>query len=194
MSGAGEGRPERADVRRNRDAVLDAARRLLSERPDASMRDIADASGLGRTTVYRHFATRDALVSAIFEVVLAESAAMIREATTDPPSPRAALEVLGRGMVAIGVRYRFLAAFPEAARTVLADVLEPDFEDPLTAWLREEQARGGVRTDVPASWLVAVVQGLSVSAVTEVISGRMGQDEAGAALGATFADAVAPRG
>jgi AcrR family transcriptional regulator len=65
--------PQRADARRNRDAVLSAAIRVLSERPDASMREIAEASGVGRTTVYRHFPQRDDLVRALFRRVFEDA-------------------------------------------------------------------------------------------------------------------------
>ena len=37
------------------------------------MREIADASGTGRTTLYRHFPDREALVAAIYERVLNEA-------------------------------------------------------------------------------------------------------------------------
>ena len=67
--------PPRADAQRNREAVLQAAIGLLGERPGASMRAIADASGVGRSTVYRHFPTREALLRALFARVLEESAA-----------------------------------------------------------------------------------------------------------------------
>ncbi len=74
--------PARADARRNHDAVLTAALRLLTDDPDASMRQIADASGLTRTTVYRHFPSREDLLRAIFRVVAAEV-----DAATRRPSP-----------------------------------------------------------------------------------------------------------
>jgi serine phosphatase RsbU (regulator of sigma subunit) len=64
----GEQPPERrrrSDAALNRAKVLDAARRLLAENGDASMREIAEAAGLGRATVHRHFATREDLMDAV---------------------------------------------------------------------------------------------------------------------------------
>lgn len=62
----------RADARRNRQAVITAARRLFArEGLDAQMPDVAKAAKVGVGTVYRHFPTKDhliaALVSAHFE-------------------------------------------------------------------------------------------------------------------------------
>jgi serine phosphatase RsbU (regulator of sigma subunit) len=64
----GERAPERrrrSDAALNRARILAAARRLLADNGDASMRSIADAAGLGRGTVHRHFQTREELMDAV---------------------------------------------------------------------------------------------------------------------------------
>ncbi|GGL15858.1 TetR family transcriptional regulator [Sphaerisporangium melleum] len=56
----------RADARRNREAVLDAAARLFAQRGDAvQMDEIAERAGVGVGTLYRHFADKRALLAAI---------------------------------------------------------------------------------------------------------------------------------
>src|SRR5688572_8710374 len=109
----------RVDARRNRAAVLDAAVLLLAERPQASMREVADASGLGRSTVYRHFPTREELVRAIFEALLDESRETTREAVDRDLPARELLCQLGPRFVALGERFRFLDNHPELAAEVL---------------------------------------------------------------------------
>ncbi|MBJ7472593.1 MAG: TetR/AcrR family transcriptional regulator [Solirubrobacteraceae bacterium] len=60
--------PLRADARRNRDALLAAARDVFaSEGLDAPLDAIAKEAGVGRATLYRRFPTRDTLIAAIFE-------------------------------------------------------------------------------------------------------------------------------
>lgn len=60
--------PLRADARRNRDALLAAARSVFaSDGLDAPLDAIAKEAGVGRATLYRRFPTRDALIAAIFE-------------------------------------------------------------------------------------------------------------------------------
>ncbi len=57
-------RPLRVDARRNRDAIVAAARELFAERgPAAQMDDIAARAGVGVGTVYRHFPTKEALLT-----------------------------------------------------------------------------------------------------------------------------------
>lgn len=56
----------RADARRNRDAVIDAAGALFAERgDDVQMGEIAQRAGLGVGTLYRHFADKQSLRAAI---------------------------------------------------------------------------------------------------------------------------------
>src|SRR3954468_15735402 len=80
------GRAMRADARRNRSAVLDAGARLLAERPTASMQEIADASGVGRTTVYRHFPAREDLIEALVSQV-ADEIGQVSHAVTTMDAP-----------------------------------------------------------------------------------------------------------
>jgi len=56
----------RADARRNREAVIAAAKQLFAEDGlDAQMPDVAKSAKVGVGTVYRHFPTKDALIAAL---------------------------------------------------------------------------------------------------------------------------------
>ena len=59
-------KPLRADARRNREKVLAAARAAFADHGvDAQMDDIARRADVGVGTVYRHFPTKDALLTAL---------------------------------------------------------------------------------------------------------------------------------
>jgi AcrR family transcriptional regulator len=59
-------RPLRSDATRNRESLLRAAAEEFAERGlDASVADIARRAGVGKGTVFRHFATKDELIAAI---------------------------------------------------------------------------------------------------------------------------------
>ena len=61
-----ERRP-RADAERNRKRILKAAKEAFTRfGADASLDDIAKQAGVGPGTLYRHFATRDALIEAVY--------------------------------------------------------------------------------------------------------------------------------
>jgi AcrR family transcriptional regulator len=62
------GRPERADKARNRARILAAASEAFAERGvETQMDDVAARAGLGVGTLYRHFATKEALMAALIE-------------------------------------------------------------------------------------------------------------------------------
>ncbi len=65
---AKEPRPLRADARRNRDAILLAARETFEEEGVlASLDGIALRAGVGNATLYRNFPTRHDLLAAVME-------------------------------------------------------------------------------------------------------------------------------
>ena len=60
-------RPLRADARRNRDRLLDAATAAFTEAGvEVPLEDIARKAGVGIGTLYRHFPTRDHLVEMVY--------------------------------------------------------------------------------------------------------------------------------
>jgi AcrR family transcriptional regulator len=66
--GAAPVRAERADKARNRARILAAASEAFAERGvETQMDDVATRAGLGVGTLYRHFATKEALMVALVE-------------------------------------------------------------------------------------------------------------------------------
>jgi AcrR family transcriptional regulator len=60
-------RPKRADARRNYDTLVAAARAVFTENgTSAPLEDVAERAGVGIGTLYRHFATRQALLEAVY--------------------------------------------------------------------------------------------------------------------------------
>ena len=65
-AGEREARSLRADARRNREAVIAAAKKLFAAHGlEAQMPDVAKAANVGVGTVYRHFPTKDDLIAAM---------------------------------------------------------------------------------------------------------------------------------
>jgi AcrR family transcriptional regulator len=87
----------RADARRNRERILASGRKLFArEGPDAQMDEIAAHAGVGIGTVYRHFPTKEALLTAMVRGRFQEFAEIARQAETIS-DPFAALASVMRG-------------------------------------------------------------------------------------------------
>jgi AcrR family transcriptional regulator len=83
----GTPRALRADARRNREAVIAAAKKLFADEGlDAQMPDVAKAAKVGVGTVYRHFPTKDHLIAALADDRFERLAEKAREgiAADDP--------------------------------------------------------------------------------------------------------------
>ena len=98
MSGiTGEQQGRRSHARRNHELLVAAAREVFAERGvDASLEEIARRAGVGIGTLYRHFATREALVEAIFEGRVSEFIAIAESATDEPDAWQAFVRFLER--------------------------------------------------------------------------------------------------
>jgi AcrR family transcriptional regulator len=87
----------RADARRNRERIMSSARRLFArDGPHAQMDDIAAHAGVGIGTVYRHFPTKEALLTAMVRERFQGFAEIARGAETIA-DPFASLASIMRG-------------------------------------------------------------------------------------------------
>ncbi len=96
---------------RARTAILDAAATILAERGEAAnLGDVAQAAGVARSTLYRYFPNRDALVTALAETGAREVESRLREVADDSTPVPEALARLTRALLAVGTKYVALAA------------------------------------------------------------------------------------
>jgi AcrR family transcriptional regulator len=160
-------RPLRADARRNRARLLEAAETVLAaEGVSAPVEAIARRAGVGIGTVYRHFPTKEALLEAILVgrvERLAEAADSLSRAqdagaaffelfariVEEAAAKRAFADVLARAGVDV-----------KAATSAVGQELRRAFGTLLT---RAQQA-GAVRDDVNLDQVMAVLVGVCLAA------------------------------
>jgi AcrR family transcriptional regulator len=150
-------RPARRDAVRNYQRILDAAREALGESgADASMEEIAARAGVGVGTVYRRFASKDALIGELLRLALEELMAAVDRslARTDGNGLEELLRAFGQSF-ADHARYANLflerPANDAATRRVRAAIAE----------LTERAAAAGtVQPDVTAGDIMALVLGM----------------------------------
>jgi AcrR family transcriptional regulator len=155
-------RPLRADARRNRDRVLQAARSAFgAEGSDVSLDEIARRAGVGAGTVYRHFPTKEALFEAVVIDRIGELVDEARALSADPDPGRAFssfVEVLARE----GALKRDLveALAHDGIHLKLGEApIVRALIDVLAELLRRAQRSGAVRRDISVDDVMALLTG-----------------------------------
>jgi AcrR family transcriptional regulator len=154
MSASGQqARRPRADVQRNRAALLEAAQRhFLTYGVGTSLEAVAKEAGVGPGTLYRHFPNREALLAAVLQTRSEELVA--RQA--DIARLDDAAEALGQWLRAMEKYFSAFSGLPEPLMAA-ARAQEPD--NPLTLpcdtlitatdqYVRAAQLAGHVRPSV----------------------------------------------
>ncbi|MFD8968792.1 TetR/AcrR family transcriptional regulator [Streptomyces sp. NPDC059568] len=126
-------RAPRKDQLRNRQRLLDAARLAFAEHgTDLSIEAIARTAGVGATTFYRHFATKDDLVLHLLDDLAAGARRVCAEAAATEQDWEAFRTVFTRGCALDDVELRLFDALcrtsPRAAeqgRAITASLISP---------------------------------------------------------------------
>lgn len=157
----------RADARRNRERILDAARAVFAEGGQAAqMDDVARAAGVGVGTVYRHFPDKEALLAELIRqkfALFAEQARAALAAEGDPFEVFAALlrEHLEQAAADAATQHALMEApagaweRSEAERAELAALIGQ--------LIGRAQAAGEMRTDFGVEDIPMVMCGISAS-------------------------------
>jgi AcrR family transcriptional regulator len=170
-------------------AILASAARLLADRRDASMSDIAAAAGIGRATLYRYFPTREALVHALADDALQELTARIADARLDRVPVVEALQRLFRAVLSVGDRYVVLLGEATTLRgRDTGDDAHRRVAEPIEALLQRGQDDGIIRDDLEARVLVQIFGGLVTAAMAASLPRTIGVEQAAAITGSIFLD------
>lgn len=158
-------RPQRADARRNFDALLVAARDAFAKSgTDASLEDIARQAGVGIGTLYRNFATRDELIEAVYVAEIEKLVDAAHDVQHDEPWP--ALEHwLEHFIDYIGTKRALIDSLNRESQ-VMANCRVAMFDagGPL---LERAQTAGVVRDDVTIEEVIRLVSGVAGVAFTD---------------------------
>jgi AcrR family transcriptional regulator len=176
-------RRRRSDARRSIDAIINAARTVLNERPDASMEDIAATAGVTRQTVYAHFPSRDALIAALLHAAGAEIRAAIDATHLDTAPPADALRQF------FDICWQFVRHYPLLLDPALTRISQPEghavhhaANARLEHLIRRGQRVGDFDSTLSAPWLAAAILGLTHTATEQVAAGRLSNGEAATTL------------
>ena len=158
-----DGLPRRADARRTRQKLLDAARILIDEHGrDLALEEVARRAGVAIGTLYNHFPTRQALFQALFTDD-ADELRQRAEEWHDDPDPAAALIRWLRLQLEYGARGRSMGATVMNMRHDEGSPIQhrhATMHSAGEALLQRAQATGHIRADVELSRILRLVLGI----------------------------------
>ena len=144
----------RADAQRNLDRLLDVAGECFAERGlDCSIDEIARRAGLGHGTVFRRFATKDELVTAVLNRQLVLLTASAAEATS-ASDPWDGFERFLRGA---GELYAANLALIGAFERSIGSLEKDELMTAVRGLVRRAQRAGVLRRDVAAEDVMRLV-------------------------------------
>ncbi len=187
--------PLRADAARNVQRVVEVAARLIAEDPGVGMNEIAEAAGVGRATVYRHFASREVLLQAIWVQVMADCEAAIEAAQLDEGTAVEALGRLTQAWLDIAVRYSFSELLHQTDFSISAERRRQQrrvFRQPLLAVIRRGQASDELSSAVSPEWAVQALRSLIQAGARAVAAGELARADAPAMVLRTLLDGLKP--
>lgn len=180
--------PTRARTRR---AIVAAAITELARDPAASLGQIADAAGVGRTTLHRYFAERAELMAAVVTEADARLRAAQVHARVEDGSGREAALRLCQEYLELGdlLTLLFTGVIPEE----LADDTEPtEDDDGLAALGARGRADGSLDPELTDDWLQGTVWGQLYLAWATLRAGEASRHDVVRQLLRTVDKALAP--
>ena len=159
----------RADARRNRLKVLDAAEALFAERGlRVQVEDIATAAGVGVGTVCRHFVSKDVLV----DEVLSRSYEQLRDkalAALELDDPPRAFESFVIGTSDFQSQHKALAEQMNEGLELspAAIAVRVELFDGITRLVREPSTPGSIRPDIGPTDIGVLFGGIAQVAATK---------------------------
>ncbi|MBM9623891.1 TetR/AcrR family transcriptional regulator [Streptomyces zhihengii] len=154
--------PLRKDAARNWERIVAVARDLVDQGTTLQLNDVARRAGVGVATVYRHFATPEALLEAVAAPCLETLVAHGEQAMADSDPWRALRKFLSR---VVEAQLTDAALPPVAAAPVDALPRTTDLKQTLAAvgatLLDRARDAGAVRADLAAADLVPLMCGIA---------------------------------
>jgi AcrR family transcriptional regulator len=153
----------RADARRNRDRLIEAATQAFTERGvNASLEEIARKAGVGTGTLYRHFPTREALIEIVYRRETEALHAAAEEMARSLPADQALAQWMQRSLDYMATK----RGLGESLRVLLRarpDLLAPaqgSFPHSVQRLVQAAIDQGGIREDVDASDILQALSGI----------------------------------
>lgn len=176
----------RSAVRKDLQAsVLDAAVEVLVADPSASLAEVAEAAGIGRTTLHKLYATRDDLLRAVAHRAIDRWEHVVGVAGA-AEAEDSGLRALAEAMISVGPHLAFLWRNPAFDRFEDIGLRSKNVEAHAMAILERAQKQGKIRAGVPGYWLLHTFYSLVYVASESIYDGDLAPRDAPDLVVSTF--------
>jgi AcrR family transcriptional regulator len=158
-------------------SLLDVAVEVLVAEPGSSLAQVAAAAGIGRTTLHKHYPTREDLLRAVAHRAIDRYAEVVADAEA-APGDDGGLRSLAAAMVPIGPHLAFLWRNPSLDHDADIGQRWRAVEPRTLALLNRAQALGVLRAGIPDFWLLQTFYSLVYVAAESVYSGHLAPRDA----------------
>lgn len=166
--------------------IIQGALTALAINPLSSLDEIADAAGVGRATLYRHFESRPVLMRAL---LLYSSEKM--DAVTEPilQSNQPAIErvkQLVKAIIPLGASLKIAVFDPFCKFLPEYDAKVAEINEKMRRFARELKSEGVAAPEIPDAWIAASLEKLLFTAWEKIQSGDIATNDAADLVLRTF--------
>lgn len=177
---------------RSQEKILQAAMVVLARNPLATLEQIADAAGLARVTLFRHFKTRQGLLRELTLAAYARCTAVMTPILEGPLPPLEKLRQAVAGLVPLGAAFHFLSYEPYHSADPEVETLSTRYADRWRVLMADLKREGALAPEMSESWAADVLDMLVFGAWEGIHRGDLAPNSAADLVVRTFLRGVTP--
>lgn len=158
-------------------AITETSIQTLLLSPTAGMSEIAAASGVGRATLYRHFASREVLIEKLILICVEEL-----ETASEPIKQltgRAAIEAYIEVKMPLADRFHFLTTlWSHVEDREAIQQIDKQLISEMGTLVDQAKEAGEIKPDLPTKWIVSFYDSILMAAWWLIASGDLTIDDA----------------
>lgn len=139
----------RADAQQSIARILDAAQKVFADDPTAPVEQVAEAAGLARATVHRHFSSRQALLDALVRDLNTRYRRAFEQARVATSPPAVALYRLTELAFELKTSHPFVIGLASAPESPGSPASDPAIQEGLDLLFGRLHAAGEIAVDDP---------------------------------------------
>ena len=156
--------------------IIDQAAAILAEGRGRTMNEIAELTGIGRTTLYRYFRTREDLLAAVKAQATADAWTAVQASRLDEDDAETALRRVIASLIGVGDRYRVVFTEGMPAKHPKPEHLE--LKGAVVALIERGQREGLFAPNLDADWVLTAMGSLTFAAIRKINDGDLARNHA----------------